>query len=298
MPARDHDSKRASARRRRRGSDNVGHRPGPAEIAAAKLLLEPWQWLTAPKFYDVERVPTDRPFLLVGNHTLMGLLDVPLMIFGLYERRGVMVRSLGDHFHFQVPLWRDLLTRFGAVDGTRENCETLMRAGESILVFPGGAREVFKHKGEKYHLIWKRRVGFAAMAIQHRYSIVPFAAVGAEECYDILIDGDELLHSPIGPLLERVAPRPDAIPPIVSGIGLLPRPQRFYFQFGEPIGTDEYAGRCHDQDACMHLRARCQKAIERGIGSLKRRRARDPQRELPARLLGRVRGVQSPPRRR
>nr|HMS80226.1 hypothetical protein [Burkholderiaceae bacterium] len=35
-----------------------------------------------------------------------------------------------------------------------------MRAGESVLVFPGGGREVFKHKGERYHLIWKNRPGY------------------------------------------------------------------------------------------------------------------------------------------
>ena len=45
--------------------------------------------------------------------------------------------------------WRDFLAGFGAVDGTRENCAALMREGESILVYPGGAREVFKRKSEK-----------------------------------------------------------------------------------------------------------------------------------------------------
>src|SRR5512139_1917264 len=170
----------------------VGHRPTADEIAAARVLLEPWRLLTAPVFYGVEQVPTDRPFLLVGNHTLMGVLDVPLMVLGLHQRRGVVVRALGDHLHFQVPLWRDVLIRFGTVEGTRETCEQLMRAGESILVFPGGGREVFKHKGEQYHLIWKNRVGFAALAIAHGYPIVPFAAVGAEECYDILVDADEM----------------------------------------------------------------------------------------------------------
>src|SRR5512147_2315704 len=135
--------KALSARVRRRSRATVGHRPTAAEIAAAKLLLEPWQLLTAPKFYGVEHVPVDRPFLLVGNHTLMGVLDAPLMVLGLHQRCGVLVRSLGDHLHFRIPLWGDLLTRFGTVDGTRENCERLMRAGEPVLVFPGGGREVF-----------------------------------------------------------------------------------------------------------------------------------------------------------
>jgi 1-acyl-sn-glycerol-3-phosphate acyltransferase len=275
----------AGGRKRSRKAGSIGHCPTAAEISAAKLLLEPWQLLTAPKFHGAENVPTKRPFLLVGNHTLMGVLDVPLMIFGLYERRGVMVRSLGDHLHFQIPLWRDLLARFGTVDGTRENCERLMRAGESILVFPGGGREVFKHKGERYHLIWKNRIGFAALAIKHGYPIIPFAAVGAEECYDILIDSDEMRRSPIGPLLEKLTSRPEEIPPVVRGIGPLPRPQRFYFHFGKPIHTTRYAGKHADQAACLRLRARVQKSIENGITSLERARRRDPYSALPVRLL-------------
>jgi len=282
-------------------SDSVtGRRPTAAEIAAARVLLEPWRLLTSPRFYGVQQVPTNRPFLLVGNHTLMGVLDVPLMLLGLYERSGVLVRSLGDHLHFQVPLWRDLLTHFGAVEGTRENCAALMRAHEPILVFPGGAREVFKHKGERYHLIWKNRTGFAALAIKHGYPIVPFAAVGAEECYDILVDSDELRQSPLGPVVEWLAPRPDELPPLVAGIGPLPRPQRFYFRFAAPIETRRWAGRAGDQTACLELRAEVARAVEHGIALLRRARRRDPEATLAARLIGRLRGPApaSSPRRR
>jgi 1-acyl-sn-glycerol-3-phosphate acyltransferase len=275
----------------------LGHRPTAVEMAAARVLLEPWRLLTAPVLHGVEHVPTNRPVLLVGNHTLMGVLDVPLMLVGLHERTGIVVRSLGDHMHFRVPLWRDLLLRFGTVDGTRENCTALMRAGESILVFPGGAREVFKHKGEQYHLIWKNRTGFAALAIEHGYPIVPFAAVGAEECYDILVDSDEMRNSPLGPALQWLTPRVDEFPPVVAGIGPLPRPQRFYFRFEPAIETQRWAGRAHSQAACLELRADVARAIERGIRALQRERRRDPDATLAARLLHRFVGAAGARRR-
>ncbi len=268
----------------------IGHRPTAEELAVARVLVEPWRLLTSPVFYGVEHVPTGQPFLLVGNHTLMGVLDVPLLLLGLHERTGVLVRPLGDHIHFRIPVWRDLLARFGTVDGTRENCAALMRAGESILVFPGGAREVFKHKGEQYHLIWKNRTGFAALAIAHQYPIVPVAAVGAEECYDILVDSDEMRHSPLGPILERLTMRADELPPLVAGIGPLPRPQRFYFRFDAPIETRKWAGRAHSQTACLELRAEVARAIERGIKALKRERQRDPEATLITRLMHRLAG--------
>lgn len=280
------------------GEGTVGHRPTEIEIAAARVLFEPWRILTAPLFYGVDRIPRDRPFLLVGNHTLMGVLDVPLMLLGLHERSGIVVRSLGDHFHFQVPVWRDLLTRFGTVDGTRENCEALMRAREPILIFPGGAREVFKHKGERYHLIWKNRTGFAALAIAHGYPIVPFAAVGAEECYDILVDSDDLRRSVLGPVLERLTTRADELPPVVNGVGLLPRPQRFYFRFETPIATTRWAGRSADQDACLALRAEVAGAIEHGIAALRHTQSRDPEGLLTVRLMRQLGGKTSGRRRR
>lgn len=264
------------------------------------MLLEPWRWLTAPRFSGLEHLAGDRPVLVVANHTLMGVLDAPLLVLGLHERTGVFLRALGDHLHFRLPLWRDLLTHFGTVDGTRDNCRALMQAGESILVFPGGGREVFKHKREKYRLIWKERVGFVRLALEFGYPIVPLAAVGAEECYDIVVDSDELLRTPFGPLLRQVAPRPDEIPPLVAGIGPLPRPERFYFHAGAPIETAPFRGRPDDDALVLRLRARVRRAIQRGIHALLAERERDPLRSLQARLVRDLRraALRAAPRRR
>ena len=275
-------------------------RPSAAEIAFATAVLAPWRWLTAPKFYGLENVPTDRPVLLAGNHTIMGLLDAPLMVLGIHEHRGVFIRSLGDHAHFRIPGWRELLRTFGTVEGTRENCAALMRAGESIMVFPGGGREVFKRKGEKYQLLWERRLGFARLAIEHGYPIVPFAAVGAEECYDILLDAGDVLGTPVGALLARLVPRADELPPLVRGFGptALPRPERFYFRFGAPVETRRFAGTHRDDAACMLVREQVRAAVEGGITFLLRERARDPDRRVLTRVLHQlgdlVRGKRTP----
>lgn len=259
-------------------------RPAPWELSSARLLLEPWQWITAPKFFGLERLPRRQPALYVGNHTLIGILDVPLLVLGLQERRGIFLRSLGDRAHFRVPLWRNFLQGFGAVEGSRPNCRALMAAGESILVFPGGAREVFKRKGEAYRLLWGDRSGFARLAIEFGYPIVPFAAVGAEECYDILLDHDDYARLPIWPLIEKWMDRADEAPPVVAGIGPLPRPERFYFRFGRPIPTAAYRGREEDPAVVLEVRERVRRSIERGIRELRRIQAEDPDRHLTDRL--------------
>ncbi len=238
--------------------------------------------------------------ILAGNHTLMGVLDVPLMILGLHEETGVFPRPLGDHLHFQIPLWADLLRAFGTVDGTRENCRGLMQAGESILVFPGGGREVFKKHGEQYKLMWGNRSGFARLAIEESFPIVPFSAVGAEDAFDILFDADDILASPVGPLVERLAPRVDVIPPVVRGVGLtnLPRPERFYFRFAPPVETADLKGSENDADACFALRERVRESIEVGITALLMERERDPDRHLAPRLLHRIAGTEAASRAR
>ncbi len=175
----------------------------------------------------------------------------------------------------------------GVIDGTRENCASLMAAGESVLVFPGGAREVFKHKGEKYRLVWGDRLGFARMAIRYGYAIVPFGAVGAEDAWDIVLDGDTFVPDAVRPLLERIGVRMDTLVPLVRGIGPtpLPRPERVYFSFAPPIETRVHAGRHTSTAACIVVRDQTKLAVERTIRALLARRARDPDRELLPRLL-------------
>lgn len=268
---------------------SVGHRPSHRECDAARILLAPWRWLTAPRLSGIEHVPADRPFLLAGNHTLMGVLDAPLLLLELERRCGVTVRPLGDHLHFAIPGWRTLLERFGVVDGTPDNVRTLMRAGESVLVFPGGGREVFKHRGEQYRLLWGQRCGFARLAIEFGYPIVPFATVGVDDMFDIVWDADDLLGSPLGPLLRRLAPRPDLIPPALRGIGLsaLPRPERLYFRFLPPVETAAAAGLQDDPVVCFTIRERVRRSIEGGIEALLVERERDPDRALLPRMLHR-----------
>lgn len=161
--------------------------PSPRLMKGVLSLQRAWH---RPAFFGVEQLDASRPALFVGNHTIYGVLDMPLFINGLHQK-GILVRGLADRGHFMVPGYRDLLSRLGAVVGTRENCSALMTGGAHVLVYPGGAREVFKRKGEAYRLIWKERLGFVRMAVEHGYPIVPFGAVGAEDCYDVLYDGEE-----------------------------------------------------------------------------------------------------------
>ncbi len=266
-------------------------------VAELDRVLAPLKRLLSPVAFGIEHVPREGAVLLAGNHTVYGLLDIPMLGLEIYEQTGRVVRGLGDHNHFAVPVWRDFLRRLGAVRGTREICGRLFEAGEAVLVFPGGGREVMKHKGEKYRLVWKERVGFARLAIQHGVPIVPFASVGVEDMFEIVADADDLLASPVGRLLEalHVTEQPwfrhgEIIPPLTRGTGPagLPRLERQYFLFQEPIRTEPFAGHHEDAEACFALRGEVQRAIEAGIAALQEVREADPERYPVQRLLRRI----------
>jgi 1-acyl-sn-glycerol-3-phosphate acyltransferase len=258
--------------------------PTKEDIATALRLIEPLRKVVKPKVFGIENVPKKRA-LLVGNHNTLGMIDAPLLVAELWER-GRMVRGLGDHAHFKVPGWRDALTKTGVVEGTREVTSELMRRGELVMVFPGGAREVNKRKNERYKLVWKNRLGFARLAIQHQYPIVPFASVGAEHGMDILLDSKSPLLAPLAFLTEKVTGLSDA-PPVVRGIGLSPVPrfERQYYWFGEPIDTTEFKGLEADDNAARNVREQTAAAIEHGIELMLAERENDPNRSLAGRLL-------------
>ena len=229
-----------------------------------------------PEFLGLWELDLEQPALWVGNHTLFGLTDAPLMVEHLYTQYGVMLRGLGDRGHFDVPWWGEMLVRNGMVLGTPENCSALMRAGQHVLVFPGGGREVMRRKGEAYRLVWKQRTGFARLAIEHGYDIIPFGSVGPDEAYDILFDANDVMSTPLWQWLVRrygvdaKTRGGDMIPPLVRGLGptLIPRPQRYYFGFGQRISTRRLKGRVGNPKTLWTLREKVARAVETQIERL------------------------------
>ena len=101
----------------------------------------------------LENLRTDGRFLLVGNHTSAGWPEIVLTPYFVHRHLGVRVRGLADQRVSQVKgLQRDIFEAVGAVPGQPDVGAELMRFDETILVFPGGGRDMLKFKGEEYQL--------------------------------------------------------------------------------------------------------------------------------------------------
>lgn len=245
---------------------------GPASdraVAVLKRAVKPLEKTFKPSFEGLENIPSERPILFVGNHVIWSGIDIVLMAAGLMREADIRIRPLGDRAHFMIPVWRDVLRAYGAVEGSRPNCARLMREGQCILVYPGGAREVAKRRGEKYKLLWGNRVGFAKMALEHDAIIVPFATVGGEEMWDIVVDANDLLASPIGPIVDKLVPRKDFIAPLVKPAK--GGPVKMYFRFEPAIRMREFRSLAED-DRPKAVAARTKAAVESALETLFARR--------------------------
>jgi 1-acyl-sn-glycerol-3-phosphate acyltransferase len=227
--------------------DRFSFRP-PSKTFVRNFML-PFKFYFAPQFYGLDELDVSKPAMYVSNHTVLGVLDGFPFGTELYLRKGIFLRALADSNHFKIPVWRDIVKNdLGVVEASRENCRALMKLGESLVVFPGGTREICKKKDEEYVLKWTDRRGFVRMAMEYGYDIVPVAAVGAEEAFTIIEDSNDILNSAFGKFLkfigvaEKYFKNGELMPPVVRGIGgtIIPRPAKLYFSFGKRIHTAKY----------------------------------------------------------
>ncbi len=221
-----------------------------------------------PTFLGVEHIDAQRPAMYVGNHTIYGVLDSPIIIDYLFNQHKIAIVSLGDHLHFKVPLWRNMVKNMGAIDGLQEYVKEVMKQGYSILVFPGGGREVVKRKGEEYQLIWKERYGFLKLAQAYNYDIAPFVALGGDDVYDLAYDANALLKQTwfkkllTVPKIGQILRQGDVIPSIPKNI--IPKRIPFYFKFLERVNLQHF----HSDDL-KEFRDEIQKQLYQGITELK-----------------------------
>ena len=161
-----------------------------------------------------------------------------------------------------------------------------------MLVFPGGAREVYKRRNQRYQLLWGNRVGFARMAIASRCPVIPFGAVGAEDRFHVLLDTDQRVAAPVRAVIRHVAGRDDVGTLLVRGSGPvgLPRPDRLYFRFGAPIPTTRWGGR-EIPEALAECRELVKAEIESHLQYLLTLRESDPRLRLLPRAVDAVREV-------
>jgi hypothetical protein len=181
------------------------------------------------------------------------------------------------------------ISEFGAVPVSGRNLFRLLQRKEAVLLYPGGIREAFKARGEKYKLFWPEgddEADFMRLAAKLNAIVVPIAAVGADDVFH-LVDPEQTLAIPgMKESMARMAegmPQGRAGEQFVSPVILprLPLP-RYYFLFGKPI--DARLIDSADKRATADAYAQVQTELEAGMDWLLEKRRHDPYRNFVKRV--------------
>jgi 1-acyl-sn-glycerol-3-phosphate acyltransferase len=145
--------------------------------------------------HGLDNVPASGPALLVGNHS-GGVLtpDTSAFFVAWYRERGLTAPLVALAFDaaFGVPGFRTLMRKIGEVPANRENTARALDDGLPVLVYPGGAHEVFRPWTERNRIDFAGRTGFVQLALRKRVPVIPVVSHGGHSTTIVLTRGEFL----------------------------------------------------------------------------------------------------------
>ncbi len=159
-------------------------------------LMPYWEWFY--KYYfrvttdGWHHIPEKGPLLLVGSHN-GGLAspDTSMMMYDWFCRFGIDRPTYGL-MHQSVwttnPAAADLAVQAGAVRAHPKMGIAALRRGASVLVYPGGAQDVFRPYADRHKIELAGRKGFLKLALREKATIIPVISLGAHETLMVLGD--------------------------------------------------------------------------------------------------------------
>lgn len=238
----------------------VAHSPGwsldlrdPHYIEAFQFL---WGWLY-DHYFQVqtegwEQIP-DGQVMFVGSHNGgFASPDMFMMLYDWFKRFGtdrLVYGLMHPNVWIVYPPLAFLAERAGAIAAHPKMALAALDRKASILVYPGGAQDVFRPFSQRHQIHLADRKGFIKIALQRHLPIVPEVSWGAHDTLVVLADIYPLmqkLHDRGMPWLFGIDPE---VFPIYLGLpwGLsigplpnLPWPRAIATRVGAPIYFDRY----------------------------------------------------------
>ena len=199
----------------------------------------------------MDRVPKS-PVLLIGNHS-GGIItpDTSAVYAAWYRTRGFDDPLMGLAFDgiYGVPGWRELMRKIGQMPASMDNAEAALGQGHSVLLYPGGAYEVFRPWKDRNRIAFKGRKGFVRLALKAGVPVVPVVGHGGHETTIVLTRGERLAK-----LLGLDKVRMDGAPLLFQipwGISTpatpgLPLPAKITVQVCEPLDWSRFGPEAAD----------------------------------------------------
>jgi 1-acyl-sn-glycerol-3-phosphate acyltransferase len=242
--------------------------------AIREIFMPMWEWLYHYYFQVTtdgwDRVPDRGKMLVVGSHN--GGLASPDMFMLMYDwfcRYGVERPAYGlahpGVWKYFGPI-STLAAQAGAVVAHPKMAMAALQKDAAVLVYPGGAEDVFRPHSQRNRIELAGRKGFIKVALREHAPIVPVVSLGAHDGLIVLTD----LYPILQQLRDRGMPWLFGIDPIVFPVYLglpwgiafgplpnLPLPTQIHIRICQPIEFSRYGrGAANDRDyvdACYTL---------------------------------------------
>jgi 1-acyl-sn-glycerol-3-phosphate acyltransferase len=211
-------------------------------------VLETFASYFNPEVRGLDGLPAQGPFLIVGNHSGGATPpDMPILMTEWWKQRGVdePVYGLFHSAFMSLPGVGPAMRKAGGIEADPESAEKALRAGGTVLVFPGGDHEVFRPWRERHQIEFAGRTGFIKLALRTGVPIVPAVSCGAHNSVVVLSRGDRLVRwmPHLRMMRVKVMPIMLGLPWGISfGLPTLPLPAKVTIDVGAPIDLKERYG--------------------------------------------------------
>ncbi len=212
------------------------------------------------RVFGMEKVQ-DGPYMVISNHSGQIAIDGLLIstAFLLETQNPILLRPMIERFMMTLPFFGKWALESGAVLGDRQNCLNLLKAKESVLVFPEGVSGVSKSTHQFYHLQRFTR-GFLRLALATKTPIIPISVVGAEEFYPFVYQARSLAK-----LLKLPALPISPFFPFLGPLGAIPFPSPVDIYIHDPYHLPEgVSAESQDKVLDEHI-FKIQRIIQEGI---------------------------------
>ncbi|PSF37152.1 glycerol acyltransferase [Aphanothece hegewaldii CCALA 016] len=169
-----------------------------------RSLFPYWDWIYRYYFRvktdGWHHIPSTGQVLLVGSHNGgLAIPDMSMMMYDWFRRFGTE-RLIYGLSHPSVwknhpyPFFTKLAMQVGAIPATPRMAFAALRKGSSLLVYPGGARDLFRPYTQRNQIYFAGQKGFIKLALQQELPIIPLISKGAHETLIILGDLSEWIE--------------------------------------------------------------------------------------------------------
>jgi 1-acyl-sn-glycerol-3-phosphate acyltransferase len=211
-------------------------------------------------------LPAGTGALVVANHSGTLPWDAVMTAIAVHDHHpeGRHLRMLGADLVFRIPVLGSLARKSGQTLACGADAVRLLRAGETVGVWPEGFKGIGKPFRDRYRLQRFGRGGFVRTALRAGVPIIPCSIVGAEEIYPKIGDLKPLAkllglpYFPVTPLF-----------PLLGPLGAIPLPTKWHIHFGEPVRTDlALPGTAEDHALVMDLADSVRDSIQETLDRL------------------------------